>query len=175
MTLVERLRGLGADLGRVANKDAFTPSERGRSAAEIAVTVLEAADALEAAERERDRLRRFIYSETPIPAQEVAEHFWARERTSYDGDYMSFRIARLTSVIERARQDGAAHAKGIAEAAESRATKAEAEAVRLREALVKFRRAKEWLTADAWDDGPEVRQLFAEADASARAALSPST
>lgn len=53
--LPARLRGLGTDLGKTANKPAFTPSERGKAAGNVAATILEAADALERAEKQQDR------------------------------------------------------------------------------------------------------------------------
>lgn len=47
MDIVHRLLGLGRSLGGAVNRDAFTPRERGRFAAEIAITALDAAEEIE--------------------------------------------------------------------------------------------------------------------------------
>jgi len=53
----------------------------------------------------------------------------------------------------------------------SRATAAEATARQLAEALKLFRKAKAWLAADDYDDGPEMRRAFEFADSAADLAL----
>ncbi len=53
-----------------------------------------------------------------------------------------------------------------------RATAAEVTARQLVEALKLFRKAKAWLAADDYDDGPEMRRAFGFADSAADLALS---
>ncbi|KKL46469.1 hypothetical protein LCGC14_2345220, partial [marine sediment metagenome] len=53
----------------------------------------------------------------------------------------------------------------------ARATAAEATARQLAEALKLFRKAKAWLAADDYDDGPEMRRAFEFADSAADLAL----